>query len=53
MLVAFYVHLHLRVPASVLPLKIRPPFIPGFFLVLALVNIYWGKNIVKDSGQTC
>lgn len=40
MLAAFYVHYNPNVPADVLPLKIRPPFIPGFFLVLALINIY-------------
>lgn len=40
MLTGFYVHLHPNVPADVLPLKIKPPYIPGFFLLLALVNIY-------------
>ncbi len=40
MLTGVYVHLHPNVPADVLPLKIKPPFIPGFFLLLALVNIY-------------
>ena len=29
-----------NVPADVLPLKIKPPFIPGFFLLLAWVNVY-------------
>ncbi len=47
MLTAFYVHLHPQVPADVLPLKIRPPFIPGLFLLLALLSMYLhGK---KDS----
>jgi uncharacterized membrane protein len=40
MLAAIYVHLHPQVPADVLPLKIRPPFIPGFFLLLALLSMY-------------
>ena len=40
MLTGIYVHLHPNVSADVLPLKIKPPFIPGFFLLLALVNIY-------------
>lgn len=34
-----YVHLHPNVPAEVLPLKIKPPFIPLFFLLAACVNI--------------
>lgn len=50
MLTAFYVHLHPQVPADVLPLKIRPPFIPGLFLLLALLSMYLhGK---KDSPST-
>lgn len=40
MLTAFYVHLHPNVPADVLPLKIKPPFIPGVFIVMGLYNIY-------------
>lgn len=48
MLVAFYVHAHPNVPADVLPLKISPPYIPGFFLLLAIANIYFKtKTIVK------
>src|SRR5215510_12188377 len=39
MLTAVYVHLHPNVPADVLPLKIKPPYIPLFFLLLALSNI--------------
>jgi hypothetical protein len=34
-----YVHLHPDVPAEVLPLKVKPPFIPLFFLIAACVNI--------------
>lgn len=39
MLVAFYVHFHPNVPADVLPLKIKPPFVPGFFMAVALLNL--------------
>jgi hypothetical protein len=35
-----YVHLHPNVPADVLPLKIKPPYIPIFFLLLALSNLF-------------
>lgn len=40
MATAIYVHLQPDVPAEVLPLKIKPPFIPIFILLLALANIY-------------
>jgi len=39
MSVATYVHLHPAVPADVLPLKIKPPFIPLFFLFSAVFNL--------------
>ena len=39
MLTGVYVHLHPSVPADVLPLKIKPPYIPIFFLLIALSNI--------------
>ena len=38
MLTGVYVHLHPNVPADVLPLKIKPPYIPVFFLLIALSN---------------
>jgi hypothetical protein len=41
MLTAVYVHLQPAVPAEVLPLKIKPPYIPIFILLLALANIYF------------
>lgn len=44
MVVAFYVHLHPDVSHEVLPLKIRPPFIPGSFLLLAATNFYLSKK---------
>lgn len=37
---ATYVHLHPEVPASVLPLKIKPPFIPLSVMFLAAVNLF-------------
>lgn len=40
MLTGVYVHLHPNVPADVLPLKIKPPYIPAFFMLLAVANIY-------------
>ncbi|WP_036347265.1 hypothetical protein [Mycolicibacterium aromaticivorans] len=40
MAVATYVHLQPDVPASVLPLGIKPPFIPSFVMVLAVLNLY-------------
>lgn len=45
MAVAIRVHLHPNVPASVLPLKIKPPFIPGFFLLLAIADIFLIRRI--------
>jgi hypothetical protein len=40
MAVAIYVHLQPEVPASVLPLGIRPPLIPLFFMLLAGLNLF-------------
>lgn len=40
MLTAVYVHLDPHVPAEVLPLKIKPPYIPILFLFISLSNIY-------------
>jgi hypothetical protein len=40
MIMASYVHLNPDVPASVLPLKIKPPIIPLTFLLLAALNIF-------------
>lgn len=38
MAVAIYVHLQPEVPASVLPLGVKPPVIPIFVLLLGLLN---------------
>lgn len=42
MATAIWVHLQPGVPADVLPLKIKPPVVPGFFLGLALLNMVLG-----------
>lgn len=44
MITASYVHLQPDVPASVLPLKIKPPIIPVVFLLLAAFNIFLTKK---------
>ena len=49
MATAIYVHLQPNVPAEVLPLKIKPPFIPAFFMLLALINIYLIQRKTKDA----
>ncbi len=38
--IATYVHLQPEVPANVLPLGIKPPFVPLSVMVLAGVNVY-------------
>jgi hypothetical protein len=38
--VAIYVHLQPQVPASVLPLGIKPPVIPGVVLLLSLLTAF-------------
>lgn len=50
MLTGVYVHLHPNVPADVLPLKIKPPYIPVIFLLIALSNIY--LSIKRKIGLT-
>jgi len=49
MATAVYVHLQPNVPAEVLPLKIKPPFIPVFFLLLPLANIYLIRREIKTN----
>jgi hypothetical protein len=46
MVTAIRTHLHPNVPADVLPLKIKPPFIPGFLLVLAIADIFLIRRVV-------
>ena len=38
--IATYVHVQPEVPANVLPLGIKPPFIPLFVMFLAALNLY-------------
>ncbi|ABZ92676.1 Hypothetical protein LBF_0130 [Leptospira biflexa serovar Patoc strain 'Patoc 1 (Ames)'] len=47
MLVATYVHLQPAVPSDVLPLKIKPPLIPGAFAFLGIYNLY---HLQKNKG---
>lgn len=39
MSVVFYVHMHPDVPAEILPMGIKPPYISAFLITLAVVNI--------------
>ena len=48
MLTAIYVHLQPNVPADVLPLKIKTPYIPFSFMLLAMTNIYLIQRQIKD-----
>ncbi|WP_290796414.1 hypothetical protein [Flavihumibacter sp. UBA7668] len=48
MVTGMYVHLHPEVPATVLPLKIKPPYIPGFFLLLAVFNLILNNLICRN-----
>ena len=49
MATAIYVHLQPNVPAEVLPLKIKPPFIPVFFMLLAFINIFLIQRKIKSN----
>lgn len=49
MITATYVHLQPDVPASVLPLGIKPPFIPVSVLILALVNSYYTLKLYHQN----
>jgi hypothetical protein len=52
MATGIYVHLHPDVPADVLPLKIKPPYIPFIFLILGLFNIRIArKNLYTKADQ--
>src|SRR5215467_3247664 len=48
MAVAIYVHLQPDVPANVLPLGIRPPFIPLAFMLLAGLNLF---QLLRTNGN--
>lgn len=47
MVVASYVHMQPNVPAEVLPMQIKPPIIPGFYILLSVLNIVLVKKHVK------
>ncbi len=50
---AIYVHLQPDVPASVLPLGIKPPVIPVFVLLLALLTAFaiWKERRADKAGD--
>ena len=54
MLVATYVQLQPEAPADVLPLKIKPPFIPLFVLVLSVINALavWNERSKESAEET-
>lgn len=52
MCVAIYVHLQPQVPASVLPLGIKPPVIPGVVLLLALLTAFAVWKDRRATGAT-
>lgn len=49
MLVATYVHLNPNVPANVLPLGIKPPFIPLTVMLLAALNGFLSLRLKAQS----
>jgi hypothetical protein len=49
--IATYVHLQPAVPANVLPLGIKTPFIPLFVMFLAAVNLYQLYRVVNDPSK--
>jgi len=49
MIVAVYVHLQPNVPANVLPLGIKPPFMPVSVLILATANIFYTLKLYKTT----
>jgi len=51
MLVATYVHLQPSVPAAVLPLGIKMPFIPLTVLVLAALNGFFFLKLPSEDSQ--
>ena len=53
MAVAIYVQLQPGVPASVLPLGIKPPVIPGLVLVLGLLTAFavWKERRAEKTGN--
>ena len=52
MIMAVYVHLQPNVPADVLPLKIKPPFIPLSVMILAILNILSTMKLCKTMANS-
>jgi len=48
MVVAIYVHLQPQVPASVLPLGIKPPVIPAVVLLLGLLTAFYAGQALRS-----
>jgi hypothetical protein len=48
MIVAIYVHLQPEVPASVLPLGIKPPVIPAVVLLLGLLTAFYAEQALRS-----
>ena len=48
MIVAIYVHLQPQVPASVLPLGIKPPVIPAVVLLLGLLTAFYAEQALRS-----
>ncbi|WP_111707069.1 hypothetical protein [Lutibacter citreus] len=40
MVVAVYTHVHPNVPAEILPMEFKPPYMPIGYLILVAVNVY-------------
>jgi len=49
MITAIYVHLQPNVPANVLPLAIKPPFIPVSVLIFAVTNIVYTLKLYRKA----
>jgi hypothetical protein len=47
MVVALYVHLHPEVPAEILPMGMKPPFLTLFYLALVAANFYLNRSVQK------
>ncbi|SDW09589.1 hypothetical protein SAMN05444411_10163 [Lutibacter oricola] len=44
MIVAVYTHLHLDVPAEILPMETKPPYMPIGYIFLVAVNLFLNRN---------
>jgi len=48
MVTGIYVHLQPGVPAEVLPMNIKPPYIPGLFMALGMLNAWKNLSLIKQ-----